>query len=127
VAGGSADRHESNKTCLPLKSPSLSNSDQHLSLHWTILPQMARRASAESRPGRLSGISTFARETRASRPLAHVGAEVSGRITAIEIAHAQLYDVDVDRKKRIDDAIDYFGGDTSTSSGRVSANRSFAI
>ena len=43
------------------------------------------------------------------RPLAHVGAELSGRITAIEIARAQLFDVDVDRKKRIDDAIDYFG------------------
>ena len=40
------------------------------------------------------------------RPLAHVGAEVSGRITAI------------------DDAIDYFGGGTSTSPGRVSANTS---
>ena len=44
------------------------------------------------------------------RPLAHVGAELAGRITAIEIARAQLFDVDVDRRKRIDDAIDYFGG-----------------
>jgi hypothetical protein len=43
------------------------------------------------------------------RPLAHVGAQLSGRITAIEIARAHLFDVDVDRKKRIDDAIDYFG------------------
>jgi hypothetical protein len=43
------------------------------------------------------------------RPLAYVGAELSGRITAIQIARAQLFDVDVDRKKRIDDAIDYFG------------------
>jgi len=43
------------------------------------------------------------------RPLAHVDAELSGRITSIEIARAQLFDVDVDRKKRIDDAIDYFG------------------
>jgi hypothetical protein len=43
------------------------------------------------------------------RPFAHVGAELSGRIRAIEIALAQLFDVDVDRKKRIDDAIDYFG------------------
>jgi hypothetical protein len=44
------------------------------------------------------------------RPRAHVvGAELSGRITAIQIARAQLFDVDVDRKKRIDDAIDYFG------------------
>ena len=70
---------------------------------------MARRACAEPRPGKLSGISTFARETRASRPLAHVGAELSRRITALEIARAQLFDVDVDRRKRIDDAIDYFG------------------
>ena len=43
------------------------------------------------------------------RPLAHVGAELSRRITALEIARAQLFDVDVDRRKRIDDAIDYFG------------------
>jgi hypothetical protein len=44
------------------------------------------------------------------RPRVHVvGAELSGRITAIQIARAQLFDVDVDRKKRIDDAIDYFG------------------
>jgi hypothetical protein len=43
------------------------------------------------------------------RPLAHADAEPSGRITSIEIARAQLFDVDVDRKKRIDDAIDYFG------------------
>ena|SRR5882672_6224616 len=44
------------------------------------------------------------------RPLALVGAESSGRITAIEIARAQLFDVDADRKRPIDDAIDYFGG-----------------
>jgi len=50
------------------------------------------------------------------------GAESSGRITDIEIARAQLFDVDADRKKRIDDAIDYFGGGTSTSLGRVSVN-----
>ena len=56
------------------------------------------------------------------RPRAHVGVELSGRITTIEIVRAQLFDVDVDRKKRIDDAIDYFGGRTSTSLGRVSAN-----
>ena len=43
------------------------------------------------------------------RPLSFVGAEVSERITAIQIARAQLFDVDVERKKRIDDAIDYFG------------------
>lgn len=60
------------------------------------------------------------------QPLAHAGAESSRRITAIitaiEIARAQLFDVDADRKKRIDDAIDYFGGGTSMSLGRVSAN-----
>ena len=50
------------------------------------------------------------------------GAESSGRITAIEIARAQLFYVDADRKKRIDNAIDYFGGGASTSLGRVSAN-----
>jgi hypothetical protein len=43
------------------------------------------------------------------RPLALVGAELSGRIRAFQIARTQLFDVDVDRKKRIDDAIDYFG------------------
>jgi hypothetical protein len=43
------------------------------------------------------------------RPLAHAGAELSGRSTAIQIARAQLFNVDVDRKKRIDDTIDYFG------------------
>lgn len=43
------------------------------------------------------------------RPLAIVGVKLSGRIAAIEIALAQLLDVDVDRKKRIDNAIDYFG------------------
>ena len=56
------------------------------------------------------------------RPLARAGAESSGRITAIEIARAQLFDVDADRKKRIDDSIDYFGRGTSTSLGRVSVN-----
>jgi hypothetical protein len=43
------------------------------------------------------------------RPLSLVGAESSERIAAMQIARAQLFDVDVDRKKRIDDAIDYFG------------------
>lgn len=43
------------------------------------------------------------------RSLAHVDAGLSGRITSIEVARAQLFAVDVDRKKRIDDAIDYFG------------------
>jgi hypothetical protein len=36
------------------------------------------------------------------RALAHVGAEVSRRVTAIEIARAQLFDVDADRRQRID-------------------------
>jgi hypothetical protein len=43
------------------------------------------------------------------RPLAHADAEPTGGITSIEMARAQLFDVDVNRKKRIDDAIDYFG------------------
>ncbi len=43
------------------------------------------------------------------RPLARVGAGLSRRITVLEIARAHLFDVDVDRRKRIDDAIDYFG------------------
>jgi hypothetical protein len=30
-------------------------------------------------------------------------------LASIEIVRARLFDVDVDRKKRIDDAIDYFG------------------
>jgi hypothetical protein len=58
------------------------------------------------------------------RPFAHVGAELSERVTAIEIARAQLFDVDVDRKKRIDDAIDYFGAGTSPSHGRMSGDSS---
>ena len=53
----------------------------------------------------------------ARRPLSFVGAELSERITAIQIALAQLFDVDVDRKKRIDDAIDYFG------TGRIAVAR----
>jgi hypothetical protein len=36
-------------------------------------------------------------------------AELSERTTSIEIARAQLFEVDSDRKKRIDDTIDYFG------------------
>lgn len=51
------------------------------------------------------------------RPLSFVGAELSKRITAIQIARAQLFDVDVNRKKRIDDAIDYFGA------GRIAVAR----
>ena len=38
-----------------------------------------------------------------------VDVEPSGRLTSIERVRAQLFDVDVDRKKRIDDTIDYFG------------------
>jgi hypothetical protein len=44
------------------------------------------------------------------RSLAHVDAdELSRRLTSLAIARAWLFDVDVDRKRRIDDAIDYFG------------------
>jgi hypothetical protein len=43
------------------------------------------------------------------RRLAHVDTTLSERIASIEIARARLFDVDIDRKKRIDDAIDYFG------------------
>jgi hypothetical protein len=43
------------------------------------------------------------------RPLSFVGGESSERVAAIQTARAQLFGVDVDRKKRIDDAIDYFG------------------
>jgi len=34
---------------------------------------------------------------------------LSGRTTSLEIRRAQLFNVDVDGKKRIDAAIDYFG------------------
>jgi hypothetical protein len=47
------------------------------------------------------------------RRLAHVDADVSKRTTSIEIMRSQLFAVDVDRKKRIDDAIDYFGATPS--------------
>jgi hypothetical protein len=47
------------------------------------------------------------------RRLAHVDADVSKRTTSIEIVRSQLFAVDVDRKKRIDDAIDYFGAPPS--------------
>jgi hypothetical protein len=43
------------------------------------------------------------------RPPSHIDAELTGRLAAIEIARAQLFDVDSDRKKRIDGLIDYFG------------------
>ena len=43
------------------------------------------------------------------RPLAHIDAGRSGPTTSAEIVRARLFDVDVNRKKRIDDAIDYFG------------------
>jgi hypothetical protein len=45
----------------------------------------------------------------ARRPPPHIDAELTGRLAAIEIARAQLFDVDADRKKRIDGLIDYFG------------------
>src|SRR5258705_4172589 len=51
------------------------------------------------------------------RPLSFVGGESSERVAAIQTARAQLFDVDVDRKKRIDDAIDYFGA------GQISVTR----
>jgi hypothetical protein len=41
--------------------------------------------------------------------LAEVGPELFGRRLSLEIARAQLFDLDVDRKRRIDDIIDYFG------------------
>ena len=43
------------------------------------------------------------------RSLARSDAKLSGRTTSIDRARAALLDVDVDRKKRIDDTIDYFG------------------
>jgi hypothetical protein len=49
--------------------------------------------------------------------LTHVDAELSERITRLEIAHVQLFYVDVDRKKKIDDVIDYFGA------GRIGSRR----
>ena len=48
------------------------------------------------------------------RRLAHVNADVSKRTTSREFVRSQLFPVDVDRKKRIDDAIDYFGAPPST-------------
>ena len=36
------------------------------------------------------------------RRFAHVDAELSGRITSLEVPRAQRFDVDVDRKKEID-------------------------
>jgi hypothetical protein len=43
------------------------------------------------------------------RPPPYIDAELTGRLAAIEIARAQLFGVDADRKKRIDRLIDYFG------------------
>ena len=66
--------------------------------------------SAVERPRLLTeAFATSRRFPMPRRPPAHIGAELSGRITALEIARAQLFDVDVDRKKRIDGVIDYFG------------------
>ena len=58
------------------------------------------------------------------RPLAHVDADVSKRTTSIEIVRSQLFTVDVDRKKRIDDAIDYFGVTPSPQAARRPSVRS---
>jgi hypothetical protein len=38
-----------------------------------------------------------------------VDMELFDRIRSIRIARGRLFDVDTDRRKRIDDAIDYFG------------------
>jgi hypothetical protein len=43
------------------------------------------------------------------RRRAPVDTALSERATRLEITRAQLFDVDVNRRKRIDDAIDYFG------------------
>jgi len=43
------------------------------------------------------------------RSLTCTDSERSARIPRIELARPQLFDVDIDRKKRIDDTIDYFG------------------
>ena len=51
------------------------------------------------------------------RPPPHIDAELTGRLAAIEIARAQLFDVDADRKKRIDGLIDYFGTPCMASHG----------
>jgi hypothetical protein len=49
--------------------------------------------------------------------LTPVDADLSERITRLEIARVQLFYVDVDRKKKIDDVIDYFGA------GRIGSRR----
>jgi hypothetical protein len=71
---------------------------------------------AETAPRRLHVTVAFAASPNLSRrfpmprrPPPHIDAELSGRIAAFEIARAQLFDVDADRKKRIDGVIDYFG------------------
>jgi hypothetical protein len=43
------------------------------------------------------------------RSLTHLDSERSARITSLDLSRPELFDVDVDRKKRIDDVIDYFG------------------
>jgi hypothetical protein len=58
------------------------------------------------------------------RRLAHVDADVSKRTTSIEIVRSQLFAVDVDRKRRIDDAIDYFGAPPSPQAALRPAVRS---
>jgi hypothetical protein len=44
------------------------------------------------------------------RPRTNVDPERSERLTSIEIARAQLFDVDAARTRPIDSVIDYFGG-----------------
>jgi hypothetical protein len=43
------------------------------------------------------------------RPLTHLSADESRRSTSAASVRAHLFDVDVDRPKRIDHYIDYFG------------------
>jgi hypothetical protein len=63
---------------------------------------------------------------------ARIHGELSEGITNIEIARAQLFEVDIDRKKRIDDTIDYFGTGraevttTSAARGQDSGRNSLA-
>ena len=43
------------------------------------------------------------------QPATHLGAEQSGRSASAEMVRARLFGVDVQRQKRIDRQIDYFG------------------
>ncbi len=44
-----------------------------------------------------------------SQPLIHRSADQSPQSASVSIARTRLFIVDIDRKKRIDDFIDYFG------------------